>query len=40
MKGQNKNSRKKPTDVEKVLLATAVLSLIKTTIELIKLLLE
>lgn len=40
MRKQNKNSRKKPTDTEKVLLATAVLSLIKTAIELIKMLLE
>lgn len=40
MSRQNKNSRKKPTDIEKVLLATAVLGLIKTVLEIIKVLLD
>lgn len=40
MSRQNKKSRKKPTDTEKVLLATAVLSLIKTVLEIIKVLLD
>jgi hypothetical protein len=40
MSKQNKNGHKKPTDIEKVLLATAILELISKVVEIINKLLS